>query len=1063
MAQLLIYCFRSGFLVLRRTLLFLAAAVLSVFASLAQDSARLFTGKVMGDGEPLIGASVKVAGSLGGVVTDIDGNFSISIKGNPKLDVSYVGYRTLSVATAGRNHADIVMESDINVLDEVVAVGYGVQPKKLVSGATSHVSAAQLSQQNTVSAVGALQGLTPGVSITKNNGKPGEGFKVLIRGAGTMHDAAPLCIIDGQPGDLNTLNPGEIESIDVLKDAASAAIYGARAANGVILVTTKQAKRGITNISLDAYFGWQNIKNNSKSLGASQYLSMLQETGLLLDSDLTTERIPMYDAIMDGSWNGTDWIEEMRQKNAPMQNYTLNVNKGSERSAFNFGFSYTSQKPTMAVPEKKVGSGFDRYTARINSNHTLFSSNGRDIVKLGENLTLVYSEKLGLDQATGHTTWNDFRNALKASPLFPAYDENGDFEQPVRINKDEFNPLAKMYYNSAQKQSRNYGATGNVYLIVDPIEGLQWKSNFSMRFSSWSYRGYVPVYDLNGSTEVKYVDTVTQQGGMGLGWTIENTLSYRFDIAADHKFDVLVGNTVEKNGLGDNFSGSNSNMEFDDFFHAYLSNAKNIESGRTTLGGSAWGKSTLVSFFGRLNYNYKSRYMATVTIRGDGSSNFARGHRWGCFPSVSAAWNITEEEWMAPVRDAGFDFIKIRASWGENGNNRLDAFQYLGTMVLANSANAGYYYFGDKTGSPYIGSFIEYPSNPNLTWETSRQTDVGFDMYLFRKHLGINFDWYHKQTKDWLVRTNALGIWGTTYGPWVNGGDIVNKGVELQLSWNDSFGDFSYALSGNFGYNHNRVTRIANDDSYIDGNVNILGSGTGSFYRAEVGYPLGYFYGYSHGGIFQTQEEVDSYVDPKTGEMIMPAAKAGDVRFLDLDGDGKITSEDRTMIGDPNPDFTYGVSLSFQYKAIDLFINGYGVGGNQIVKSYRVNSVLNTSNFTETDLGRWHGEGTSDFLPALDGNSLNWQNVSSLYVENGDFFRIANITLGFDFKKAFKNLPLQKLRLYVSAQNLVTFTRYSGMDPEVSSYTGAQSWARGIDLGNYPGAHSFLIGLNVNY
>ncbi len=1047
---------------LLRPFLLVAAVTLSVTASFAQD-ARQFSGSVYGDGEPLIGASVKVAGALRGAVTDIDGNFSIMIKGNPDLEISYVGYRDARVKTLGLDHVDVVMESDVNLLDEVVAVGYGVQPKKLVSGATSHVSAAEISRQNTVSAVGALQGLTPGVSITKNNGKPGEGFKVLIRGAGTMHDAAPLCIVDGQPGDLNSLNPGDIESIDVLKDAASAAIYGARAANGVILVTTKQAQRGKTGVTLDAYFGWQNIRNNAGSLGASDYISMLQESGLLLDGDLSAERIPMYDAIMDGSWNGTNWIEEMRRKNAPMQNYTLNVNKGSERSAFNFGFSYTSQSPTMAVPDKAVGSGFDRYTVRINSDHTLFSSGGRDIVKIGETLTMAYTDKRGLDQATGHTTWNDFRNALKASPLFPAYEDDGTFGLPVRINKDEFNPLAKMYYNSAQKQSRNYALNGNVYLVIDPVEGLQWKSNFGVRFSAWSYRGYVPAYDLNGSTEVKYVDTVTQQGGMGPGWTIENTLSYKFEIGHGHEFSVLGGNTVEKTGLGENFSGSNSNMEFDDFFHAYLGNVKAIESGRTTLGGSAWGKSTLVSFFGRVNYNYKSRYMASVTVRGDGSSNFARGHRWGCFPSVSAAWNISEEEWMAPARNIGLDFIKLRASWGENGNNKLDAFQYLGTMVLANSANAGYYYFGDKFDLPAIGSFIEYPSNPDLTWETSRQTDIGLDMYLLRNRLGVNLDLYHKKTEDWLVRTTALGIWGTTYGPWVNGGDIVNKGVELQLSWNDKVGDFAYSVSCNFGYNHNRVTRIANDDAYIDGNVNILGSGTGSFYRAEVGCPLGYFYGYRHGGIFQTMEDVEAYVDDKTGEMIMPAAKPGDVRFLDLDGDGKITSADRTMIGDPNPDFTYGVNLSLSYKAVDLFVSGYGVGGNQIVKSYRVNSVLNTSNFTERDLGRWHGEGTSDFLPALNGNPLNWQNVSDLYVENGDFFRISNITVGLDFKKIFKKLPLQKLRLYVSGQNLVTFTRYSGMDPEVSSYTGAQSWARGIDLGNYPGAHSFMVGLNVNY
>lgn len=1027
------------------------------------QSDRVITGTVTSaDGEPLIGATVRTT-KLHAVATDVDGKYSITVKGNPDLEFTYIGYETKRVKTAGKTHIDVVLDENTTILDEVVAVGYGVQPKKLLSGATSHIGSADIQKQNAVSPYSALQGMTPGVSITKNNGKPGEGFKVQIRGAGTMYDSAPLCIIDGQPGDLNALNPADIESIDVLKDAASAAIYGARAANGVILVTTKQAQRGQTRIFFDAYYGIQNIKNNSRSLGATEYLELLQETGLITEADITSANIPMLNRITDGTWNGTNWIEEMRRKNAPMQNYALNINKGNDNSAINIGLSYTSQKPTMAAPDEQVGSGYSRYTARINSDMTLFKHNGRDVVKVGETLTMTFTDKRGLDQATGHTTWNDFRNALKASPLFPAYDEDGNFGWPVRFNKEEFNPLAKMYYNSAQKQSRNYSATGNFYFLVSPVQGLDWRSSYGVRFSGWSYRGYVPAYDLNGSTEMNSQNKVTQQGGMGLGWTIENVVSYKFSLPEGHMLDAMVGNTVEKNGMGDNFSGSNSNVEFDDFFHAYLGNAKSIESGRTTLSGSAWGISTLVSVFGRVNYNYRNRYMATVTVRGDGSSNFAKGHRWGCFPSISAAYNLSEEEFMRGAKEAGFDYFKIRASWGESGNNKLDAFRYLGTMTLANSANAAYYYFGDKTNSPAIGSFIEYPSNPDLTWETSRQTDVGFDMAVLGHRLSVNFDWYHKKTMDWLVQTTALGIWGTTYGPWVNGGDIVNSGVEMQLGWNDRVGDFSYSVSGNFGYNRNKVTRIANDDNYIEGNENILGSGTGRFYRAEVGKPLGYFYGYRHGGIFQNQEEIDAYVDPRTGEKIMPSAKPGDVRFIDLDGDGKITSEDREMLGDPNPDFTFGVSLSLQYKAFDLYVNGTGVAGNQIVKSYRVNSVLNASNFTESDLGRWHGEGTSDFLPSLNGSSANWQYVSDLYVENGDYFRISNITFGVDFKKLFKRIPVQKLRLYFTGQNLFTFTKYSGMDPEVSAYTGAQSWARGIDLGNYPGAHSFIIGVNIQY
>lgn len=1028
---------------------------------MAQNSYKI-TGTVQSDGELLIGVVVREKGTSNVAVTDMDGVYVLTVNPNATLEVSYVGLKTKEVKVGAQKKIDIVLEDNVNLLDEVVAIGYGVQQKKLLTGSTIQVKGDVLAKQNAVSPLSALQGLTPGVTITKNNGKPGEGFKVLIRGAGTMHDSAPLCIIDGQVGDLNALNPSDIETIDILKDAASAAIYGARAANGVILVTTKQAQKGKTNITYDGYFGWQNFRNNADVTGAKDYLMLLQESGLITEADLNTEKIPMLDKINSGEWNGTEWLNEMTQKNAPIQNHAININKGSESSAFNLGFSYTSQKPTVAVPDDEVGSGYDRYTARLNSEHTLIKIKDRDALKIGETMSLYFSDKKGLDQATGQTNWNDFRNAFKASPLFQAYDADHNFGEPVRINKDEINPLAKMYYNSAMKESKNYALNGNFYFILEPVKNLKWRSNFGIRYSSWSYRGYVPAYNLNQSTEVKYRNTVTQQGGMGLGWQLENTVSYDFGLKSGHKFNALIGSTVERSGLGENFSGSNEDAEFDDFFHAYLSNAKTVEKGRTSVSGTAWGESSLTSFFGRINYDYRNKYMATVTMRADGSSNFAKGRRWGFFPSVSAGWNITEEAFMEDVKSV-LNYFKLRASWGENGNNKLDAFRYLGTMSLANSQNAAYYYFGDKTNSPFIGSFIEYNSNEKLTWETSRQTDIGFDMMVFDSRLNVNFDWYHKKTLDWLVQANALGIWGTPSGPWVNGGDIVNKGVELQLNWNDKIGNFRYNVSANMGYNKNEVVKIANEDQYIEGSENILGSGTGRFYRAEVGKPLGYFYGYRHDGIFQNQDDVNNYSHPQTGETIMPNAKPGDVRFRDLNHDGKITTEDREMIGDPNPDFNYGININLEYKALDFSIGGYGVAGNQIVKSYRVNSVLNTSNFTKDMLGRWNGEGTSYFQPKLNGAATNWQYVSDLYVENGDFFRITNITLGFDFKKAFKKLPLQKLRIYASGQNLFTFTKYSGLDPEVSSYTGAQSWARGIDLGNYPVSYSFLIGVNIHY
>jgi TonB-linked SusC/RagA family outer membrane protein len=631
------------------SLFFLVVCSNSLFA----QQPRSITGVVRSaeDGETLIGALVGEKNTTNKTVTDLDGAYSLTVQGNAILEVSYLGYETKEVSTGNQSKIDIELETKTNLLNEVVAIGYGVQQKKLVTGATLQVKGDDLVKQNAVSPFAGLQGLTPGVSIVKNNGKPGEGFKVTIRGAGTIHNSDPLYVIDGlSGGNINGLNPSDIESIDVLKDAASSAIYGARAANGVILVTTKQAKKGKTNISYDGYYGWQNIQNKVETLNAKDYLLFMAEAGLLSESDLNTDKIPLLDKINSGEWNGTDWMDEMTLKNAPVQNHALNINKGSEGSAFAFGFSYTSQEPTVAVPDKEVGTGYDRYTARLNSDHTLIKLKDRDLLKIGETMTLLYSDRKGLDQATGQTTWNDFRNAFKASPLFPAYDENGDFGKPATLNAQEINPIAKMYYNSAQKDSKNYAVRGNFYFILEPVKNLQWKSSFGIDYSSWSYRAYIPAYNLNGSNEVRERNSVQQQGGMGHKWQIDNTFSYDFNLNQEHRFTTLLGSSVERSGFGENFSGSNEDVEFDDFYHAYLSNAKTVERGRTGVGGSAWGLGGLVSFFGRINYDYRNKYMATVVMRADGSSNFARGHQWGYFPSVSAGWNVTEEAFMEDAK-----------------------------------------------------------------------------------------------------------------------------------------------------------------------------------------------------------------------------------------------------------------------------------------------------------------------------------------------------------------------------------------------------------------------------
>lgn len=1036
-----------------------AAAVLLLCAAPAISAADItVSGNVSGDGEPLIGASVFQADkTANAIVTDIDGNYSLKVPEGASLTFSYVGYKSRTVKLDGRFRIDVELMPDATVLDEVVAIGYGVQQKRLITGATLQVKGDDIASKNTISAMGALQSQAPGVNIVKNTGKAGDGFKVNIRGLGTIYNSSPLVVIDGMSGgDLNLLSPSDIESIDVLKDAASAAIYGARAANGVILVTTKKGAKDRVRTAYNMYVGWQSIPKTVTPLNAQQYIEILRETGLT-DEDLA-RNIYTWDDIQSGEFTGTNWLNEIKKNNAFKQGHNFSVDGGSERSTYSVAFSYASEKPTIGVKRSDVEQIYERFTIRANSEVDLVRHNKRSVLKFGENLTMAYVNSTGMAQGTGNMYWNDVRNALCASPLFPVYENPEKFGWPVLLDSDETNPVAEMYYLRSFTESKNYNARGNLYLILEPIRDLRFKTTFGFAYNGWRSREYVPEYQINEKLYAK-TDKVTQGSGNGIQYSWDNTLSYDW-APGRNRFTFLVGNSIEKWGLGADINGSNRGSEFSSFEFGYLSNIKTIAAGSTTLSGAPWGRGSLASFFGRVTYDYDMRYMATVVMRADGSSNFARGHRWGYFPSVSAGWNIAEEHFMESTRTV-LDMLKLRASWGENGNCNIPAFRYLSTIAFGNATNAAWYYFGDDKSQPTIGAYPDLLANPNLKWETSRQTDIGFDLRMLGNRLGVTFDWYEKKTLDWLVQPTGLGIWGTG-APYINGGDIKNTGVELSLSWNDNVGDFTYGVNVNLTHNRNKVLRIANGNGLIEGNAAILAQNTGAFYRAEEGKPLGYFYGYRTAGIFQNQEQIDSYISEATGLPIMPAAKPGDVIFVDTDGDGTITTEDRTDIGNPYPDLTYGININLAYKGFDLAVNGYGVAGNQIARSYRSGTDKPYDNYTTEILGRWTGEGTSNRLPAINGSAINWQYVSDLYIEDGDYFRITNITLGYDFKSLFPRMPLQRLRVYGSVQNPFTFSRYSGMDPEIG-YGGGDAWASGIDLGYYPGSRSYLVGLSIEY
>jgi TonB-linked SusC/RagA family outer membrane protein len=1049
---------------LKRSALF----VLLLLANLSLIAQQSVTGVVRdAGGQPMSGVTVVVQGTSVGTLTGVDGKYSLNVpSGGTTLQFTFIGFTQQTVAITGRSVVDVTMSEALTGLDEVVVIGYGSLKKKLVTGATVQVKGDDIQKLSTISPMTALQGQTPGLSIIKTTGQPGDGFKVNIRGMGTIGNSQPLYVIDGVPGgNIDNFSPSDIESIDILKDAASSAIYGSRGANGVILVTTKKGVRpasgGKVNISYDGSFGWQNLYKKLPLMNAQEYANIVNEARVnsslpLLDF---ASLVPDWDKIITGEWTGTDWLDQLTVKNAPVSNNSINITGGSELASYSMGISHSNQDGIIGNP---VQSHFERYSFRMNSDFSVIKNTARtfDILKVGETLRYTYSKSNGI--GTGNQYWNDVFSCLVASPFLPMYAaDKSDLAYPYHYsipwNLQETNPIGSMVYNRGQNANNNYGLAGSLYFEIQPVKNLVFKSSFGYNMSAYTGRSYTPIYTLS-TTSFRTTDQVNQNMSAGYNWTWENTLSYNFKLGNDHAFTALLGTSAEKWGLGESLGGSNQNSLYTDFLHSYLNNTPVIYSdGKTSLSGSPWGEGGILSYFGRLSYTYKERYMATAILRADGSSNFAKGKRWGYFPSVSAGWVISEENFFQNIKNS-IDFLKLRASWGQNGNQSISGFQYLSTISFS---NVNYFFGGDK-GIVSTGGYPDILPNPDVTWETSDQLNIGFDARFLKNKLGAEFDWYSRTTFDWLINPSMLASYGTN-APYVNGGDVSNKGAELALTWSDNSGDLNYSIGVNAAYNKNKVLRIANQEGIFHGPGNVLGQGTEELYRAQVGFPIGYFWGYKTVGVFQSMAEVSSYKN-SAGLVIQPTAIDGDLKFQDTNDDGVIDYHDKVMIGDPNPDVILGLNFSVSCKGFDFSLMSNGAFGQQIARSWRrwADSPLN--NYTTDIFSRWHGAGTSDKYPRLTyGSSINWQYVSDIFIENGDYLRISNVTLGYDFKKLFPAIPLAQARFFTSIQNLYTFTKYSGMDPEIGGGSGTDSWAKGIDIGYYPAPRTFMLGVSLKF
>lgn len=1018
------------------------------------------TGSVVSatDDEPLVGVTVSVKGTTNGTVTDIDGRYVIQAAQGETLIFSYVGFVSQEV-TVRENVINIALTEDTEVLEELVVIGYGVQAKKLSTGATVQVKGDELAKMNTNSPLQALQGKTPGVNITSTSGQPGSDMKVVIRGLGTIGNHSPLYLIDGIGGDISTLNPSDIESIDVLKDAASAAIYGAQAANGVVLITTKNGREGKAKVNFDAYYGVQNVARKADMLNAAQYMTIMDEQAL--NSGNAAYNWTGFQSIYDanGQVYDTNWVDTMFKDNAATESYALGVTGGSTASTYAISLGYMNQEGVVGGADV---SNYERYNFRINSEHKLFNN----FLKVGEQVSFIYRTNNGI--SVGNQYNNSLRGAFGISPLAPVYSDNNPYDSPYNdtSNSDwyngEGNPYGLMMTNT-NNENRAASFNGNLYAEIEPLKGLKLRTLFGGVYNSSEYRSFTPLYHFS---IYSYNDTrtgVSQNMNHGLGLTWTNTATYDWAVN-DYAFNALLGMEAYRY-QGTSVGAGNGLLKegFDTWKYAYVNNGTASSStDGLSASGSPHDDSRSISYFGRLGWNLKETYMINATLRADGSSRFAQGNRFGYFPSVSAGWTLTNESFMQDA-PAWINFLKLRASWGQVGNQNIANYQYLAPMKNTNT----HYLFGSggyndteaaKQLATNWGAYPNRLANEKVTWETSEQTNIGLDAYLFRTRLGVNLDFYMKNTKDWLVQAPILSTVGAG-APYINGGSVKNSGVELALSWNDQLNNnFSYQIGINGAYNTNEVGEIPTEDGIIHGQTNQLYDNTPEFYRAENGKPIGYFWGYKTHGLFQNEQEITDWIAAGNG-VLQNEVKPGDVKYIDVNQDGVIDDNDKVNLGNGMPDFTYGFNLGLGYKGFDFSLQASGAAGQQIVQSYR-NFTNKYANYTTAILQRWTGEGTSNKIPRVTEQNINWQ-FSDLFIQNGDYLRITNITLGYDFSRFVKHKFISQARLYAQLQNAFTFTKYEGMDPEIGY--GTDGWVSGIDVGYYPRPRTVLFGVNLTF
>jgi TonB-linked SusC/RagA family outer membrane protein len=1001
----------------------LLLTVFCIFALLTQAQSNSLSGTVTDSkGAILIGVNVSAVGTTIGAISDASGKWTLSLPATAtELKFSYIGYADKIIRIGNDKVIHVVLDELSNQIDEVVVIGYGTVRKSDLTGSVSTLKAEVITRKPVANVAQALQGLAAGVMVTSNSGSPGGSVSVRIRGIGTVNDPSPLYVVDGMPvNDISYLSTAEIGSVEILKDASATAIYGSRGANGVILISTKRGTIGKDVITLDNYYGTSRINTDTHLLTGQQWYDIQSAIN-------ATRATPINLANADPTVS-TNWLKEISQAGI-IQSHNVSFSGGVKDFTYNLSLGYLNQKGTI----KKTD--FDRINARINLDRKM-----NKIITVGTNTAISNSSRDKI--AEGTSSFGVINSALKLEPLVPVYNADGSYGYSKYT--DYNNPVAAIDYTSSNE--KNLTLVASIYAIAQLMKGLNFKTMLGINLNRYDSYDFKPSYYVSNSQN-NPVNLVTRGYALTNNLISENTFNFNRTLNALHIVGATLGYTAEQtryeNLLGNKANTPNNNPDMQ-----YLDAATNSTS--ATANGSA-SESALISYIGRVNYSYDNRYLATATIRRDGSSRFGKSNRYGNFPSLAVAWKVNNESFFKSWKQDIINAAKVRVSWGKVGNQNIANYAF--QNILTSSSQYAYLY-----GTPeklYQGVVAVALGNANIKWESTESTNIGIDVECLNHKLTLSADYYNRTTNDMLIVEPIPYFLGFESGPTTNVGSVNNKGFEGQLEWKDKIGrDFNYSIGAN-------ISTIKNEVLGLGTGTAVAGYAIRNGYTSytKVGTPVGAFWGYKTAGLVQTSEQL---ADVQTRQ---PNAGLGDVVFVDNDRNGVLNELDKAMIGNPIPKFYYGFSVNMEYKGIDLSANFEGINGNDIFNAMRyfTYSEADVTQKSVDVLNYWTPTNTNTNMPRLNGNDKNDNlRISDRYIEDGSYLRLKALQIGYSLPPVIaQKIYMTGLRVFVSSDNLLTFTGYSGADPEIGQLTSMNTLSRGVDMGTYPQAKTVVAGISI--